>query len=212
MTIGILTGGRSSRMGFDKALIPVGGVTLLERTTALATSVSDKVVLLGRPTYELPRLVASLRVIEDIHPGIGPMGGLEALLSARPDDACMILACDMPHLSAELLGRLAEKAAQSPKSDAVICATGDSAKERHPCCGVYRSSCLSAIQAAVEKREYGLIRLLSSLRVATVDLRGDEARWVENWNEPDDVTGRREKTRQPLPHGRGSDQRPPLDP
>lgn len=195
-TIGILVGGASRRMGLDKALLSVDGVTLLERTAAMAATVSDKVVLLGRPTFGLPRLVAPLRVVADVHPGIGPIGGLEALLLARREDACLLLACDMPRLSAELLKRLWQRACAEPEADAVICATGGPARRWHPCCGVYRPSVLPVVEDAIRAQGYGVMQLLSRLRVEALELAGDEARWVENWNEPDDVTGgRRERAR-----------------
>ena len=72
-TIGILIGGGSHRMGYAKALLPVDETTLIERIAAVAATVSDKVVLLGKPPFELPGLVSSLKVIKDLHPDIGAL-------------------------------------------------------------------------------------------------------------------------------------------
>ncbi len=186
-TIGILIGGESRRMGRHKALIQVDGTTLLERTAAVAATVSDRIVLLGRPPFQLPPLTRSLRNLNDLHPGIGPMAGLEALLSARPDDACMLLACDLPYLTTEPLQRLCD-AIDAPDLDAAACVTGEETRRWHPCCAIYRSAIFGALQAAIDAGQYGMTRLLSGLKVGAVHLRDREERWVENWNAPTDVS------------------------
>ncbi len=182
--VGILVGGESRRMGFEKALIPVSGVTLIERTAALAATVSDRVVLLGQVGFEPPPLVAALRVIEDVHRGIGPMGGLESLMLARPGESWLLLACDMPHLTGEALRRLC---AADDSGEAVAFRTGGAGGQWHPCCALYRAEARPAVEAAVAARRYGLVTLLSNLRTTAMDLAGAEARWVENWNSPEDL-------------------------
>ncbi|MFQ5422855.1 MAG: molybdenum cofactor guanylyltransferase [Phycisphaerae bacterium] len=184
LVVGILVGGESRRMGFEKALIPVSGVTLIEQTAALAATVSDRVVLLGQVGFELPRLVAALRVIEDIHRGIGPMGGLESLMLARPDDAWLLLACDMPYLTGEALQRLCTA---DDSGEAVAFRTGGAGGQWHPCCALYRAEARPAVEAAIAARRHSLVALLSNLRTTVVDLAGAEARWVENWNSPEDL-------------------------
>lgn len=186
-TIGILIGGASRRMGRPKALMPVDGTTLLERTAAIAATVSDRIVLLGRPPFGLPPLTRSLRILSDLHPGIGPMAGLEALLSARPDDACMLLACDMPFLAAEPLQRLCVEI-NAPETDAAVCATGEVTPLWHPCCAIYRPTVFGRLRTAIDTRQYNMTNLLSGLKVGVVRLRDEEQRWVENWNAPSDVS------------------------
>ena len=172
-------------MGRPKALIAVEGEALIERTAAVAATVSDKIVLLGRPPFEMPSGISSLPILEDLHPGIGPMAGLESLLCSRRGEACILLACDLPHLSGVLLQRLCA----SPGGDdaAVVCTRDGRVRHWHPCCAVYRPSTLPAVQAAVAAGQHGMIKLLANLRVHPVEIESDEARWVENWNEPDDV-------------------------
>jgi molybdopterin-guanine dinucleotide biosynthesis protein A len=189
-TIGILIGGASRRMGLPKALMPVDGTTLIERTSSVAAGLGGEIVLLGTAPFTLPAAIRALPVVEDLHPGIGPMAGLEAMLRSRPNGPCMLLACDMPYLTAALLRRLAE--ARSDR-DGAVCCTGGVSPRRHPCCGVYNPSILPAVEAAVSAGRYGLTRLLKGLRVHEVALTDAEARWVENWNEPDDVTAAEQK-------------------
>lgn len=185
-TVGILTGGPSLRMGRPKALIEVDGTTLLERTAAVAATVTNRIVLLGEPGFELPRLARPLRILPDMHPGIGPMAGLEALLSARPDDACMLLACDMPNLNSEPLKRLCD-AIDAPETDAAACVTGEVTPRWHPCCAIYGPTVVGPLQAALNARQYAMTKLLSGLKAKAIRLRGQEERWVENWNAPSDL-------------------------
>ncbi len=188
-TIGILIGGHSRRMGRPKALIEVGGVALIERTVGVARCVTADVVLLGEPPFDLPPIILGVPVIADRPPGTGPMGGLAALLAARPSGNCIMVACDMPHLDPALLRRLASV---ETDGDAAVCSTPQAAisdgPQWHPCCGLYRPSALLAVQAALDSRRYGLRELLKKLTVRPVDLVDGEMRWVENWNAPDDLT------------------------
>lgn len=182
--IGILIGGESSRMGRPKAIITVDDTTLIERTAAVAATVSKTVLLLGEPPFALPRAVSSLEVIEDLHQGIGPMAGLESLLVARPSEACILLACDMPHVTSSVLKRLCDV---PTGYDAAVVCTGRDTRHWHPCCAAYGPSVAPVVRAAVAAGRYGMIKLLGSLRVQPIKLAGDDASCVENWNEPEDL-------------------------
>ncbi|HKQ47438.1 MAG TPA: molybdenum cofactor guanylyltransferase [Phycisphaerae bacterium] len=183
LAIGILTGGMSRRMGTPKALLPVDGSTLLERTIEIARSISDDLLLLGQPVFDLPTSAKSIQIVPDRHPGIGPIAGLESLLLARPDSTCILLACDMPNLHADLLKRLTEPA---DHADASVCATATD-PPLHPCCALYKPACLPLVQEVIAGKRYGMISLLSRLRVHKVELSNDEAIGVVNWNEPNDL-------------------------
>lgn len=197
--IGILIGGQSRRMGRPKALIRLGGATLLEQTVETAGAISRDIVLLGEPRFELPASLQSLPIVPDHHPHTGPIGGLESLLISRPNADGILLACDLPYLPEELLNRLIAVAdgegdrvgspngdREGDPNDAVVCTT-PTGPVWHPCAALYRPACLPAVQTAIHAGAYGMIQLLSRLRVRRVELTGDEARWVENWNEPADL-------------------------
>ena len=186
LTIGILIGGRSRRMGTPKALLPIGQTTLLERTIEIARQVSDDLLLLGQPFFDLPPFQKGVPIEPDRHPGIGPIAGLESLLLARPDSNCILLACDMPNLHADLLKRLI---APADDADASVFATS-SDPPLHPCCALYKPACLPVVQEAIASKRYGMIALLSRLRVHTVEMPDDVAMGVENWNEPKDLPDR----------------------
>ena len=175
-------------MGRPKALIRIQNTTLIERTVGIARCVTDDILLLGQPTFTLPKSLSPLEVIPDRHCDTGPIGGLDALLSQRPDHACILLACDMPYLSEALLRRLT---AAEGEFDAVVCRTPDpdakSPGRWHPCCGLYAPSVLPIIESAIVAGQYGMNSMLAKLRILPIELRGKEIRAVENWNKPADL-------------------------
>src|SRR5208337_4919058 len=106
MTTFILAGGRSSRMGFDKAFLSFRNQTLLARAMETAAAVAGKVVIVGpRDRYALYG-----DVVEDIYSGCGPLGGIHAALSATGTDFNLILSVDMPLMNTEFLGWLLDQA------------------------------------------------------------------------------------------------------
>lgn len=189
-TIGILIGGESRRMGRPKALIEVEGGTLLERTVMVARQVSANVVLLGSPPFTLPVSLRDMEVWPDEAEGAGPIGGLAALLSQMETRYGLLLACDMPRLAASLL-KWMSGAAHVLRCDALVCQTEDPASPEghrlHPCCAVYDVRIRDAVNRAIDNGEHEMCGLLSRLKVHPHVLLGDNARWVENWNEPADM-------------------------
>src|SRR5450631_3635940 len=85
-----LTGGRSSRMGQDKALMPVNGRALVEIVAGNVLHGLDSVTLVGsRAKYG----ALGLPVIEDIHPGLGPLSGIHAALKHSRKPLCLVVGC-----------------------------------------------------------------------------------------------------------------------
>jgi molybdopterin-guanine dinucleotide biosynthesis protein A len=190
LTVGILIGGASRRMGRPKALIEIGGEALIERTVRLARSVSDRVVLLGRPPFRLPPSVATLPVLPDARPGIGPLGGLAAMLAEYSDRPALLLACDLPKLERHLLDRLQEKTGAD--FDAIAFSTGPTPAGWQPCCAIYMPTALPRIESRIDAGEYSMQGLLAALRTKTVPLAEQDAPLLSNLNTPADIEALRE--------------------
>jgi len=179
----ILCGGRSRRMGRDKAWVEVGGSSLLERAVARLRTVADPVILAGGDrTLDHP---GCLGVLDPV-PGSGPLGGLVAALRASPHELCAVVAVDMPDLSPELLRRLAE---QWRGEDAVVPLDGDGSQPLH---AVYSRRILAAAQAALRAGDLSLRGLLERARVRTVDVAAlpghpFPAGFALNLNTPDEL-------------------------
>lgn len=103
----VLCGGRSTRMGRDKASLPFGPETLAERVARIVGGVVPEVVLVGRAGQSLP---AGAGVAFDHEDGLGPLSGIAAGLHAAHGEYVFAAACDLPLLSAALVRRLLDLA------------------------------------------------------------------------------------------------------
>jgi molybdopterin-guanine dinucleotide biosynthesis protein A len=103
----ILAGGQSSRMGRDKATVELGGQTLLARQLALARGVgATEIFISGRAGFDYG--VTAARILTDRFPNAGPLAGIERALAEMSASQLLVLAVDMPRLTAELLQKLAQ--------------------------------------------------------------------------------------------------------
>jgi molybdopterin-guanine dinucleotide biosynthesis protein A len=186
-TIGILVGGESRRMGRPKALIVVDGETLIERTVQLAKRQTDRVVLLGAAPFELPDSVADLPILPDSPGGVGPIGGLAALLKECAGRSGMLLACDLPRLSGPLLLRLIGGIGDDV--DAVAFVAGPGSDDWEPCCAVYMASALPAVEAQIARQDCSLQSLLRNLRTRAIALSEKDRSLLANVNTPADLGG-----------------------
>ncbi|MDY8022582.1 molybdenum cofactor guanylyltransferase [Paenibacillus polymyxa] len=100
----IVAGGRSSRMGQDKALLQLGGVTVLERIAAVLGKVAGRVIAVTRDTQQYRGL--GLETTADLYPDLGPLSGIHAGLSASKTEWGVVVACDMPLVQPEILHAL----------------------------------------------------------------------------------------------------------
>src|SRR5690349_10198321 len=98
----ILTGGASRRMGTDKSQLLIEGQTFTTRIAETLLKVTDSVCVVGREAD------SSLRSVGDVYPHWGALGGLHAALSACTREWAIVVACDLPFVTAELFQFLAE--------------------------------------------------------------------------------------------------------
>ena len=96
----VLCGGKSTRMGSPKALLPFGPETMLQRVVRLLGSVVTPIVVVSSREQALPLLPGYARIARDDREGRGPLEGLRAGLSALPDsaEAAYVTSCDVPLL------------------------------------------------------------------------------------------------------------------
>jgi len=119
-------------MGRDKALLPFGDETLLQRVVRLVSTAVDEVVVVARPGQSLPALPEDVRVVFDDVPGLGPLAGIAGGLAALTADAAYATACDVPFLEPRVVDLLFE--ALGDARAAVVEADGFV----HPLTAVYR--------------------------------------------------------------------------
>jgi molybdopterin-guanine dinucleotide biosynthesis protein A len=177
-TLVVLAGGDSRRMGRPKALLPVGGTTLIEWLTARLAPGFAHLVVAAREAERLPPSLRP-RLVTDLHPGAGPLAGVEAGLAASPHDVVVVVACDMPAVTAGLLRRLAEAAGEG-----VDAAVPRVAGRAEPTCAAYRRSAAGPIAEALAAGRLRATDALAGLRVRWLD--GEDPALFANLNTPDD--------------------------
>ena len=176
----VLVGGNSSRMGRDKALLDYRGRPLAAHVAETVREAADSVRLIG-PPERYARL--GYQVIPDIEPGRGPLGGIRTALTVSEADWNLVVACDMPSLTADFLRALLAEAEQSG-ADALMPSSPSGLAE--PLCAVYRRECLPAVEAALRGR-----RKTSDAFQGVRLVRRDTpvAVWFENMNTPEEWAG-----------------------
>ena len=186
----ILTGGLAARFGGrDKSALLVDGATILDRQLAALATVADDVMIVGSPASAREETVrTSARAVADIVPGCGPLGGLHAALTAARGDAVLLLACDMPYVTAAFADHLFSLAGDA---DVVVPQTEHG---YHPLCAVYTRACLEPAAARLADRRVKMLDLVDSVRTRVVpveDVRrfGDPDRLLANVNTPADYAG-----------------------
>jgi molybdopterin-guanine dinucleotide biosynthesis protein A len=200
----ILAGGRGTRMGRDKALLPYNGGTLIEHALATMRKIAEPVSIVGKRT-DLVRLAP---VIEDRYGGLGPLGGIEAALSASRSELNIFLPVDTPFVPAGFLCWMLRRAINSGAVATIPVVMGVA----EPLIAVYSGRLLSGIRHEIEAGKLKTIDAIieASLRQGGADVfrieivaplfsakvfsdaddkltEGDVHRWFANLNRPADL-------------------------
>jgi len=147
----VLAGGKSSRMGQDKAFVSWEGSTLLNRALEATQAVASSTRIVGAKA----KFVSYGSVIEDIFPERGPLGGIHAALRTSDRDLNLVLAVDLPLVSPALLEFLIECA-----QDAQYMATVPRLEGGwEPLCAVYRREFAQVAEMALKKGQNAIHRL-----------------------------------------------------
>lgn len=158
----VLAGGKSSRMGRDKALLEIEGVTLIVRAARLVRSVLDEpTVIASKAGYEL----LGLRVVGDDFPGYGPLAGIATALHVSKKPWNLVIACDLPYLTKPWLEYLIERALKS-EADAVV---PMNVLGPEPLCAMYHKNAEKRIRTGVEGGIRKVTDSFANLRVEHVE-------------------------------------------
>ncbi len=180
LTIAVQAGGQSRRMGQDKALMPFLGRPLIARVLDRLRPIADELlVTTNRPdAYRF----LSVRLVSDLRPGRGALGGLYTALHAARHPLVAVVACDMPFVSAALIEHARDLLVQGD-ADLVIPASGERLEPLH---AVYRrETCLPAVEAALDAGEWRMISWFPRVRVRVLSpavVRKHDATGLAFWN------------------------------
>ncbi len=171
----VLVGGLSSRMGRDKARLPLNSHLLVEDVAAKVALVAQNVALVGglQRYSDLP-----FQFLADLRPSLGPLAGVETALASRRGELNLIVACDMPNIQVEWLRTLVARASELD-TDCVVCR--DSKGSIHPLCGVWRQSCLPRVTNALDRGRLRMLDMVEELNAVYLPV----GEFIHNLNTPD---------------------------
>jgi molybdopterin-guanine dinucleotide biosynthesis protein A len=156
----VLSGGKSSRMGRPKALLPFNGQPLIVHIVSALQKLFSDIVVVAAPAQELPQLPITL--VRDEIPFQGPVGGIYYGLGAARGDACFVTSCDVAFLNASIIKRLVS---DSANYDVVV---PQWEGRLQPLYAVYRRSVLPLLKAQLERGELRPISVYDKVRTRTV--------------------------------------------
>ncbi len=186
----VQAGGRSRRMGgVNKALLPVGGRSIIRRVTDTLRLVFSEVLLVTNNPDQFDFL--GLPMVRDIKPGYGSLGGLYTGLSYCATPFAFLAACDMPFLREDVIRYLVDKAGTY---DVIIPRLTDGVEPMH---AIYSTTCLPALERLIEAGDLKIMHLFEEVTVLEVPeeelIEFDPAlTFVMNVNTPEDLRRARE--------------------
>jgi molybdenum cofactor guanylyltransferase len=181
----VLAGGKSTRMGADKAFVTLEGKTLLAWALESARSVTTEVSIVG----DRAKFVEFAPVVEDVFRDCGPLGGIHAALRASQRELNLVLAVDLPFVSTALLKYLIKRARVSTSA---IVTVARSAGGWQPLCAVYRREFADAAEKALSDGRYKIDALFEAKRMqvisgAELQAAGFSPKMFRNLNTPQEL-------------------------
>jgi molybdopterin-guanine dinucleotide biosynthesis protein A len=164
MTSIILAGGKSSRLGQNKALQVIEGKSLIQWVVDRLAVLSTEIIIATARGEAIPCSSAvEIKTVADIYPEKGPLAGIHSGLTASSSSRAIVVGCDTPFLSVSLLEYMTQ-----------ICSTFDVVVPRiknklEPLCSVYSKNCSGPIQGLLEQNELRINKLFSIVKVKYIE-------------------------------------------
>jgi molybdopterin-guanine dinucleotide biosynthesis protein A len=161
LTIAIQSGGQSSRMGQDKALVHLGGKPIIEYVLERVEGLGDEILITTNHPADYAYL--GIHVEGDADPGAGSLPGLETALKASHHSYTLVLACDMPFVSRPLLEYMIEL---MPHADIIVPQRQGYFEPMH---AIYSQRCLKPIEIVLKRGETRVVSFYDQVQVRIVD-------------------------------------------
>ncbi|UTR15722.1 molybdenum cofactor guanylyltransferase [Salipaludibacillus sp. LMS25] len=154
----ILAGGKSSRMGMNKALLPIHGNETIQRLRNELLILTDRLIIVTNETESYKFLKQPL--IHDNYENKGPLAGIQAGLAASNTEWNFITACDMPFLTYQVVEVLLTRAGKLPYKQVIVPQIG---KKKQPLSALYHTSSLPFITDCLMKNKLKVSEVLTGL-------------------------------------------------
>ena len=172
LSVCVQAGGKSTRMGEDKALKPFLGRPLIQRVVDRLTPIADELLVTTNHPEEYAFLHA--RLVTDLKPDRGALGGLYTAIASAAHPIVAVVACDMPFASTRLIEGMSRLMVQH-EADVVIAKSEEGYEPLH---AVYRrDTCRPAIESAIDADLWKVIAWFPQVRV--YELSADEIRSLD---------------------------------
>lgn len=175
----IMAGGKSSRMGSDKGLLPFRGKLLIQYSIDLLKSFCSELLI---STQNEAYAQFGIPLVKDDIPDCGPMGGIYSALKASKTDYIFVLACDMPFVSNVTIQTLLNEVANCD------CVIPEVKGKLEPLCAVYSKSMITLLKAKLAKSELALYQLIADSNSKMVYFDTD-LHVFKNCNTPNELDG-----------------------
>ncbi len=157
----LLAGGRSARLGRDKAFLQVNGQFLIERILRRLGQISEETIIVANEVDRYEQFEGI--VITDVSPGKGALGGIFSGLTRASNHHSLVVACDMPFLNVSLLRYMQGLAADY---DVVIPRVGGLTEALH---AIYSKNCLPFIERQLQMGDLRIVHFFPQVRVRYVE-------------------------------------------
>ena len=158
----IIAGGNSFRIGEDKAMLTLNGITIIERTFNLLQNIFSKTIIISNNTHNYKFLTK--KIYKDIFPGLGPLSGIHSGLKHSQTNINFIISCDLPLINSQTINFIISKNSASdiilPKTESII----------HSLCGIYKKSCLETAEKLLQNANTKINERNSKTKVKLFDL------------------------------------------
>ncbi len=175
----LLSGGKSTRMGMDKALLDIEGFSFIEKVVKVAgTAVNEILISSNNPVHDLK---GALRV-SDVKEGQGPLMGLYSCMKASQHSYFLILTCDSPLISEALIQFLLN--AHKETYSVSMLTEGN---KQYPLIAVYDRQCLATLEIYLNSGKRSVFGFLEKLKVQSIEVPPQFQAQVRNFNRPEDL-------------------------
>lgn len=166
MTGIILAGGKSRRMGFNKAFIDIGGRPIIHRTVGLFKELFDEIIMVANDPAGYEEL--NVPVIADMIKGAGSLGGIYTGLFHSVSEYNFVVACDMPFLDKEVISKVIKLSEGWNATVPFIM------NRYHPLHAVYSKKCIKPIEEMIKSQDLRITNLFQKIKVK----RLEEKEWL----------------------------------
>ncbi len=201
----ILCGGKSSRMNYPKAMLPVGTELMLPRVVRILSTVVSPIVVVASEGQQLPELPESVTVVNDKEPEAGVLSAINHGLAVLQEqcDAAFVSGCDTPLIHAAFISKIISALAEN---QLVMVQEG---RWHHPLAAVYRTSLVEPIQHSISLNQRRPVELADKVKACFLDAEelrevDPDLQGLQNINTPEQymellrVTGLEQSTKIPF--------------